>query len=84
MPSMPPVQPRHTFSIGYFVLVALALVWVQSLLSPQAKQIPYSEFKTLVEQGQVEKVLISDTLIRGAPARRVGKRFEELRHRPGN
>jgi len=65
MPSMPPVQPRHTFSIGYFVLVALALVWVQSLLSPQAKQIPYSEFKTLVEQGQVEKVLISDTLIRG-------------------
>jgi cell division protease FtsH len=65
MPSMPPVQPRHTFSIGYFVLAALALVWLQSILAPQAKQLPYSEFKTLVEQGRVGKVLISDTLIRG-------------------
>jgi cell division protease FtsH len=65
MPSMPPVQPRHTFSIGYFVLAALALVWLQSVMTPQAKQLPYSEFKTLVEQGRVEKVLISDPLIRG-------------------
>ncbi len=62
---MPPVQPRHTFSIGYFVLAALALVWLQSLLAPQAKQLPYSEFKTLVEQSRVAKVLISDNLIRG-------------------
>jgi cell division protease FtsH len=65
MPSMPPVQPRHTFSIGYFFLAALALVWLQSLLAPQAKQLPYSEFKTLVEHGRVARVLISDTLIRG-------------------
>jgi cell division protease FtsH len=62
---MPPVPPRHTFSIGYFVLAALALVWLQSILTPQAKQLPYSEFKTLIEQGRVEKVLISDNLIRG-------------------
>jgi cell division protease FtsH len=62
---MAPVQPRHTFSIGYFILAALALVWLQSLLVPQAKQLPYSEFKDLVEQGRVEKVVISDSLIRG-------------------
>src|SRR4029077_10168421 len=65
MPAMPPVQPRHTFSIGYFVLAALALVWLQSILAPQAKQLPYSEFKTLVTGGAVGKALISDTLIRG-------------------
>ena len=48
---MPPVQRRHTFSIGYFVLVALALVWLQSILAPQMRQIPYSEFKQHARQG---------------------------------
>src|SRR5262249_38247075 len=62
---MPPVQPRHTFSIGYFVLAALALVWLQSLLAPQTKQIPYSEFKDVLAKGWVERVVLSDTLIRG-------------------
>src|SRR4029450_12902554 len=65
MRSIPPVRPRHTFSIGYFFLAALALVWLQSLLAPQAKQVPYSEFKTLVAHGRVARVLIPDTLIRG-------------------
>ncbi len=66
MPPAPNIPPRNAFSVGYFVLAALALVWIQSLLAgPQSKQVPYSEFKTMVQQGQVEKVLISDTLIRG-------------------
>ncbi len=62
---MTPVQPRHTFSIGYFILAALLLVWLQSILAPQAKPLPYSEFRDLVEKGRVQKVVISDSLIRG-------------------
>src|SRR5262249_45765851 len=62
---MPPGQPRHTFSIGYFVLVALALVWLESILAPQVRQVPYSEFKQMLEKGWVEKVVLSDSLIRG-------------------
>ena len=62
---MPPVQRRHTFSIGYFVLVALGLVWLQSILAPQMRQIPYSEFRQMLGKGWVEKVVLSDSLIRG-------------------
>jgi cell division protease FtsH len=62
---MPPVQRRHTFSIGYFVLVALGLVWLQSILAPQLRQVPYSEFKQMLDKGWVEKVVLSDSLIRG-------------------
>ena len=62
---MPPVQRRHTFSIGYFVLVALGLVWLQSILAPQLREIPYSEFKQMLDKGWVEKVVLSDSLIRG-------------------
>jgi cell division protease FtsH len=62
---MPPVQRRHTFSIGYFLLVALGLVWLQSILAPQLRQVPYSEFKQMLDKGWVEKVVLSDSLIRG-------------------
>jgi len=62
---MPPVQRRHTFSIGYFVLVALGLVWLQSILAPQMREIPYSEFRQMLGKGWVEKVVLSDSLIRG-------------------
>jgi len=62
---MPPVQRRHTFSIGYFVLVALGLVWLQSILAPQMREIPYSEFRQMLGKGCVEKVVLSDSLIRG-------------------
>src|SRR5262249_24723956 len=64
-PQEGPMPPRRqTFSIGYFVLVALALVWLQSLLAPPARQVPYSEFKQMLGKGWVERVLLSDTLIR--------------------
>ena len=35
------------------------------MLAPQARQIPYSEFKTDARQGLGREGLISDTLIRG-------------------
>jgi cell division protease FtsH len=62
---MPSVPRRQTFSVGYFILAALALFWLQTLLSPQARQIPYSEFRDMLAKGWVEEVVLSDTLIRG-------------------
>src|SRR5262249_61000411 len=62
---MPSVPRRQTFSVGYFILAALALFWLQTLLSPQARQIPYSEFRDMLAKGWVERVVLSDTLIRG-------------------
>ena len=62
---MPSVPRRQTFSVGYFILAALALFWLQTLLSPQARQIPYSEFRDMLAKGWVQQVVLSDTLIRG-------------------
>src|SRR5262245_50491315 len=62
---MPSVPRRQTFSVGYFILAAIALFWLQTLLSPQTKQIPYSEFRDMLAKGWVERVVLSDTLIRG-------------------
>jgi cell division protease FtsH len=59
------MQKRQTFSIGYF-LAALAMIYLlQALLAPRSRQISYSEFKSYLREGQVERILISDTLIRG-------------------
>jgi len=59
------MEKRQTFSIGYFLLAMLAVIWIHSLLTPRAREISYSEFKTHLAQGQVEEVLVSDSLIRG-------------------
>ncbi|MCW5893246.1 MAG: ATP-dependent zinc metalloprotease FtsH [bacterium] len=60
------MQPRQTFSIGYFVLVALVLVTLQSLLTPRVTELSYSDFKKQIAAGRVENVVISDSLIRGS------------------
>jgi cell division protease FtsH len=59
------MPPRQTFSIGYFALVALVLVTLQTLLTPRVNELSYSDFKRDVAAGRVERVVISDTLIRG-------------------
>ncbi len=59
------MEKRQTFSIGYFLLALLAVVWIHSLLTPRASEISYSEFKNHLARGQVEEVLLSDSLIHG-------------------
>ncbi len=61
---------RQTFSIGYFLVALAVLLLVQSLFSPRARELSYSEFKQQLAAGRVQDVLISDSLIRGtlAPA----------------
>ncbi|MBA3269930.1 MAG: ATP-dependent metallopeptidase FtsH/Yme1/Tma family protein, partial [Acidobacteria bacterium] len=48
--------------LGALVMLALAQAF---LLSPTGRQIPYSEFKSLVRSGQVAEVSVGDTSIRG-------------------
>ena len=62
---MPSMNNRQTWSVGYFLIAVAVLVGVQTLLAPKANELTYSEFKQRLAAGQVQEVLISDTLIRG-------------------
>ena len=56
---------RHTFSIGYFVLVLMALLVAQSLFAGRPEEVSYSDFKQRLAADQVQDATLSDTLIRG-------------------
>jgi cell division protease FtsH len=59
------MERRHKFSIGYFLTALLVLVFIQSMLAPQARQISYAKFKQYLYADKIERVLISDALIKG-------------------
>src|SRR5215510_16583939 len=63
------VQTRQKFSIGYFLVAIGAILFLQWLLAPHALQVSYSQFKTHLAAGQVERVVVSDTMIHGVCAR---------------
>ena len=59
--------------IWYFVLTVLAMLFLQSLWAgqPVVQRVPYSQFQTLLEEGKLASVSVSETTIRGvlkAPA----------------
>jgi cell division protease FtsH len=72
-PSLPPGgkerrQPTPAKPTAlWWVLGALALLAIGQayFLAPAGRQIPYSEFKTLVRGGQVAEVSVGDTVIHG-------------------
>jgi cell division protease FtsH len=61
-----PLPPRPASSLWYglafLLLLGLAQIYY---LAPGGRAIPYSEFKTLLKNGQVAEVMISDQVIRG-------------------
>src|SRR5262245_24096274 len=59
------MQNRQTFSIGYFLVTMALLMMLQYLIAPSVDQITYSEFKSALDKGRIESVLISDAMIRG-------------------
>jgi cell division protease FtsH len=72
-PSVPPggsrdrrqLPPRPTalwWVLGALFILAIGQAY---LLTPSGRQIPYSEFKTLVRSDQVAEVTVGDTTIRG-------------------
>ena len=60
------MDSRQHFSIGYFLLVMLFLLALQSVLfSRHIETLAYSDFKTLLHAGKIKEVLISDDTLSG-------------------
>src|SRR5262245_64811604 len=62
---MPSMKNRQTWSVGYFAIALAVVLGVQLLMTPKSQELSYSEFKQRLAAGQVQEVVISDTLIRG-------------------
>jgi cell division protease FtsH len=61
-----PLSPRAASSLWYGLALLLVLGLVQMYyMTPGGRSVPYSEFKTMVQNGQVAEVLIGDQTIRG-------------------
>jgi len=61
------LPPRAASSLWYGLALLIVLGLVQMyFMSPAGRAIPYSEFRTLVQNGQVAEVLIGDQTIHGA------------------
>jgi cell division protease FtsH len=62
-------QKRTTFSLGYILIALVVIFGLQFLMTRgTTREIPYSEFKQMVEKGQVKEVVITSTDIRGLQA----------------
>ena len=60
------LTPRAQFPIWYIVVAIGLMLVVQNMLFAQPfEQLPYSEFRTFLRQGQVEEVQIGTQTIRG-------------------
>ena len=72
------MDKRTHFSIGYILFAFLVMFFIQSILyGPNVKTIPYSEFVTLVKQGKIQSVVLTDKLITATPTQGY---VEELRN----
>ena len=61
-----PLGPRPSSSLWYGLALLLLLAVVNMYyLTPSGRSLPYSEFKTLVKNGEVADVTIGDQVIRG-------------------
>jgi cell division protease FtsH len=61
------VEKQTQFNIWYFVLAALAVLWVADAWKQfrQVEPIPYSEFQNLLKAGKVKEIAILDNYIQG-------------------
>ena len=61
------MEKRTQFSIWYFLLAVSAVLWLHSLYVQwrAVEPIPYSQFQTLLKEGQVEAISITDNYING-------------------
>ena len=71
----PPGKPQQQLLILFAISIALGMFVTQLLPSgPSARVLPYSEFQTLLEEGQVERAIVSNEAIRGELAPGNGSR----------
>ncbi|MGZ5909044.1 MAG: ATP-dependent zinc metalloprotease FtsH [Reyranella sp.] len=64
------MKKENAFNFVYLVVALIAIVFLRDLWVQQQKidQIPYSEFRALLEAGRVGEVAVGDTYIRGTLA----------------
>jgi cell division protease FtsH len=77
-----PSQKRMHFSIWYFIAAGLMLMLFQSYLAePQRDNIPYSQFKQMVQEDRVFNLVIGSERIRGEmkDEKTPGKSFMTIR-----
>ncbi|MCZ2291037.1 MAG: ATP-dependent zinc metalloprotease FtsH [Burkholderiales bacterium] len=61
-------NPRTTtWNVGYWLLAALALVWIQSAwqAARTIEPVPYSQFEKELAEGHVSEIIVGDTTITG-------------------
>ena len=60
-------DPKLHWNIGYWLLAALALIWLQDLLQAArtVESVPYSQFEQALAQGRVADVVVSETTVTG-------------------
>jgi len=72
------LPPRAASSLWYGLALLLVLGLVQMYyMTPGGRVVPYSEFKTMVQNGQVAEVLIGDQTIRGTLKQGAGASGDE-------
>jgi cell division protease FtsH len=61
------MEKQTQFNIWYFVLAALAVLWLADIWKQyrQVEPIPYSEFQNLLKTGKVKEIAILDNYIQG-------------------
>ena len=58
---MTSMEPKHHFSLWYFILVMMALFPIQSLwLTPHVLTLAYSDFQSLLQEGKIKEVSIAE------------------------
>ena len=67
----PPVKREFKFDLLYFIVAIFAVMLIRDLLVGQShvKTIPYSEFREMVEKGDVKNLVVGATRITGAYAK---------------
>ena len=83
----PPAKREFRFDITYFILAMLAVLLIRDFFAGEGhvQSIPYSEFRQLVENGEVKDLVVGPTRITGAflkPTEKNVQHFSTVRVEP--
>ena len=60
------MNKKHQFNLGYFLIVFLIITLIQSVLGYRpVADISYSEFQTLLAQGAIDEVVVTENRLKG-------------------
>jgi cell division protease FtsH len=71
-PRQPPGRPSSSLWYGLALLLLLGVAQLY-FLTPAGRSVPYSEFKSLLKNGKVAEIAISDQTIRGTLTEELGE-----------